>query len=137
MDVLTSCRGPDFYHSCYVLLGLSSIQHYFYYVETAVHPPAPSSISSSDSFNTAPSEAAPADEVDLPLTAAFQWRYSTRIPSIVKGVFEPVVEDLPMWPDDVEDGVVGDRLEAHHPLFNVPFENVAVVEDWLRRKVGF
>lgn len=57
---------------------------------------------------------------------------------MVKGVSEPVVEDLPAWPDDSgEDGVVGDRLVAHHPIFNVPFGNVAVVEAWLREKVGF
>lgn len=129
-------RGPDFYHTCYVLLGLSSTQHYFYYVTSSTNSnaatTAPSSVSSADSFNTAP------ESEDLPLTAAFLWRVSPRIPSVVKGVIEPVVEDLPMWPDDVAElGAEGDRLHAQHPLFNIPFECVSVVEAWVGGKIGF
>lgn len=133
-------RGPDFYHTCYVLLGLSNTQHYFY----CVAPPtsAPSSV---DSFSTAPSSVGSAElefleSEGLPLTTAFLWRVTPRIPSVVKGIVEPVVEDLPMWPDDVAEGgagAVGDRLCPQHPLFNVPFECVATVEAWVRGKVGF
>lgn len=126
-------RGPDFYHTCYVLLGLSGTQHYFYYVaSTATATTAPSSVSSADSFSTAP------ESENLPLTSAFLWRVSPRIPSVVKGVIEPVVEDLPTWPDDVAElGAEGDRLHAQHPLFNIPFECVSAVETWVGGKLGF
>lgn len=126
-------RGPDFYHTCYVLLGLSSTQHYFYYVApTATATTAPSSVSSADSFSTAP------ESENLPLTSAFLWRVSTRIPSVVKGINEPVVEDLPAWPDDVAElGAEGDRLHGQHPLFNIPFECVGAVEVWAGGKLGF
>lgn len=48
------------------------------------------------------------------------------------------MEDLPTWPDDVAgEGVVGDRLVAHHPIFNIPFDRMGVVEEWMRGKIGF
>lgn len=129
----TDCnRSPDFYHTCYVLLGLSSTQHYFYYITPAAAAAAPSSVTSADSFSTAP------ETEDLPLTTAFLWRVSPSIPSVVKGIVEPVVEDLPAWPDDVADvGAEGDRLRAQHPLFNVPFECVGAVQAWAGKKIGF
>lgn len=57
---------------------------------------------------------------------------------MVKGIVEPVVEDLPAWPDDVADvGAEGDRLRAQHPLFNVPFECVVAAQAWVGAKLGF
>ncbi|KAI5837468.1 terpenoid cyclases/protein prenyltransferase alpha-alpha toroid [Morchella snyderi] len=126
-------KAPDFYHTCYVLLGLSSAQHYSYYTPS----PADAALAPADAA-LAPADAdADADE-DLPLRSAFTWCVSEKIPSVVKGVFEPVVEDIPMWPDDVaEEGVVGDRLRAHHPIFNIPLECVEAAERWVAAKVGF
>ncbi|KAH0612420.1 uncharacterized protein H6S33_010472 [Morchella sextelata] len=114
-------KAPDFYHTCYVLLGLSSAQHYSYYTSS---PETPSGLAE--------------ENEDLPLRSAFTWRVSEKIPSVVKGVFEPVVEDIPTWPDDVaEEGAVGDRLKAHHPIFNIPLDCVEAAERWVAGKVGF
>ncbi|RPB17441.1 terpenoid cyclases/Protein prenyltransferase [Morchella conica CCBAS932] len=120
-------KAPDFYHTCYVLLGLSSAQHYSYYT------PSPETLPAS-----APLAGEEGENEDLPLRSAFTWRVSERIPSVVKGVYEPVVEDIPTWPDDVaEEGAVGDRLKPHHPIFNIPLECVEAAERWVAGRVGF
>jgi protein farnesyltransferase subunit beta len=109
-------RGPDFYHTNYVLLGLSSLQNYFYYV------------SSSTSLS--------GEDLPLPLTSPFLWHHKRVIPSREPGTAEAIVQDLPAWPDDAGEGV-GDRLRVHHPIFNIPFERVEEIEKWARSRVGF
>lgn len=115
--------SSDFYHSLYVLLGLSSTQHYFYYEEPEALP------------DGAPAEA----EADgLPPTTPFHWKVATRIPGL-----DPIIQGWPNWPDmenDEEEWTdadaaadEGDRLSPQHPIFNVPMHRVQeLVESWKR-----
>ncbi|KAL7269877.1 CAAX farnesyltransferase (FTase) subunit beta [Rhizina undulata] len=115
-------KGPDFYHSAYILLGLGSAQYYFYY-----DPPV----------STSPPALTDVDEAPPALTAGFSWKWSKDIPRPGGGI-ETVIKDIPSWPDyeGVKDKV-SQRVEVQHPLFNVPFDRVAEAEDWGRGVRGF
>ncbi|RPB02571.1 terpenoid cyclases/Protein prenyltransferase [Choiromyces venosus 120613-1] len=125
-------KNSDYYHANYILLGLASTQNYFYYTPSPMPLP-----SSSPQDNES-------EDLPLPLTAPFLWRYSPRIPSNTPNVAEAIIEDMPEWPDDVEEEdmlpgqqIESDRLKVHHPIFNIPFERVGEIERWWKEKVGF
>jgi protein farnesyltransferase subunit beta len=60
---------------------------------------------------------------------------------------EEIVEGVPEWPDDVKGGdeeeldeklgLDGDRLRAHHPIFNIPYANAKMAKEWSEGIVGF
>lgn len=116
-------KSPDFYHSNYILLGLSSVEY-------------------QHSYDSGETEAAAVEaEEGLPLLAPFRWKSSTE----VKGVDE-LVKGFEGWPDKrwyekeakVElDGLKGDRVAVAHPVFNIRAEFVERVEEWAEGLVGF
>lgn len=136
--------GPDFYHSAYILLGLASMQYYYYY-------DAPSS------------DEIPVNELGeplAPLSYAFNWKYSRKIPDLDMNTGDEegsLVEGYKEWPDvdakggrtewkEQESGVgegreelslTGDRVRAMHPIFNVAFERIVEVEEWGKTLEGF
>ena len=110
-------KGPDFYHSNYVLLGLSTVQNQHYY----------------DAGPAAAADAGGAAE-GLPLLAPFGWKNSTK----VRGLDE-IVTGFEGWPDkrwgDNEakvqlDGLMGDRVAVAHPVFNIRAEFVDQAVKW-------
>ncbi|KAF8456101.1 terpenoid cyclases/protein prenyltransferase alpha-alpha toroid [Kalaharituber pfeilii] len=131
-------KFPDYYHSGYILLGLSTAQNYHYYV----HDPT----NVQDSSESASSPA---------LRAAFSWRTSHYIPTYTppgdnNKIIEKVLSTYDLDDDDMVDyldkeddeGVgeslgdvgewwKGDRVRRAHPVFNVPYENVAEWMQWI------
>ncbi|EPS41954.1 hypothetical protein H072_4088 [Dactylellina haptotyla CBS 200.50] len=94
---------PDYYHSNYVLLGLSAAQNYYYY-DNAMS--LPSSIENS------------------PFKHGFCWKSSRNVPkpSTSEGIGGG-------W----EEGLVSNersRVGTQHPLFNIPLHAVAEIQEW-------
>lgn len=121
-------RHPDFYHSCYVLQGLAAAQNYYYPIAMAT--------SSSSTFLP-------------PLPAAFNWSYTSNIPTGVPGEFEnvPSCFDTVIIDEEADAATRGtrwydklqnmdrsgqewdiwrmsSRVAPTHPVFNLPFEQV-------------
>ncbi|KAK6332744.1 CAAX farnesyltransferase (FTase) subunit beta [Orbilia brochopaga] len=124
--ILTCCQGPrgglrdkpgiypDFYHSNYVLIGLSAAQHYYYYDDDE----------DDDEYGGASSAA---EGARSPFRHAFRWKASRNVPK----------------PSDPRDGRAGgweeglvpseeDRVGMQHPLFNIPLGAEAQLESWWR-----
>ena len=117
-------KGPDFYHSNYVLLGLSAATYHYYYdggtedevVETG------------------------ADQ-GLPLLIPFRWKCEKKVPGV-----EQLVEGFEGWPEmrwgdggEIavdEGGLEGDRVAAAHPVFNIRMEYVEEAKKWGEALVG-
>ncbi|KAF3307868.1 CAAX farnesyltransferase (FTase) subunit beta [Orbilia oligospora] len=113
--ILTCCQGPhgglrdkpgirpDYYHSNYVLLGLSAAQHYYYYDR-----------SSNESLALTSS----------PFRHGYRWRSSKNVPKPTGndgtggGWLEGLVSDE------------SDRVGAQHPLFNIPLGAESQLQSW-------
>ncbi|KAK6342619.1 CAAX farnesyltransferase (FTase) subunit beta [Orbilia javanica] len=113
--ILTCCQGPhgglrdkpgirpDYYHSNYVLLGLSAAQHYYYYDDSH----AQSSVSAKSPFRH-----------------AYRWKSSKNVPkpSGDDGTGGGWLEGL--VPDE------SDRVGVQHPLFNIPLGAEGQLQSW-------
>ncbi|KAK6505320.1 CAAX farnesyltransferase (FTase) subunit beta [Arthrobotrys musiformis] len=113
--ILTCCQGPngglrdkpgmrpDYYHSNYVLLGLSAAQHYYYY---------------DDSFAQSPVI------TKSPFRHGYRWKSSKNVPKPTGndgaggGWLEGLVSDE------------GDRVGVQHPLFNIPLGAETQLQSW-------
>lgn len=112
-------KGADFYHTNYVLLGLSGAQYYHYFNESVVM----------DSKGEG-----------LPLLTPFQWRWKKEVPGC-----EVLVEGFEGWPEKrwgdedehEEREFKGDRVAVAHPVFNIRSEYVKEAEKWAEGLVGF
>jgi protein farnesyltransferase subunit beta len=124
--ILTCCQSPtgglrdkpgkesDFYHSAYILCGLSGTQHYYYYEKQ---------------------EGLVEGGEVLPLLAPFGWKWAKEIPGV-----EEIVQGWEGWPearlqDEVEEfgGLKGDRVQVLHPIFNIPYDKAVEAELWADR----
>jgi protein farnesyltransferase subunit beta len=112
-------KGADFYHTNYVLLGLSGAQYYHFFNESVVM----------DSKGEG-----------LPLLTPFQWRWKKEVPGC-----EVLVEGFEGWPEKrwgdedehEEREFKGDRVAVAHPVFNIRSEYVEEAEKWAEGLVGF
>lgn len=127
MKILTArYRGPDFYHSAYILLGLSSAQNYNFYSP-------PSTSTSTQQASTTPRP---------PPTAAFHWKSTPHLPTGEKVIstYNPIDgEDYLEAEADAGAGEIlgemgdwwnGNRVRRAHPVWNVPFEGVRSWAAW-------
>ncbi|KAF3923766.1 hypothetical protein AA313_de0201189 [Arthrobotrys entomopaga] len=94
---------PDYYHSNYVLIGLSAAQHYYYYDNIMGFP---SSIAKS------------------PFKHSFLWKASRNVPkpSSREGIGGGWEEGLVLNEDS--------RVGTQHPLFNIPLGAEIQIQDW-------
>jgi len=92
---------PDYYHSNYVLIGLSAAQHYYFYDEEIQDI-----------------------DIESPFKHAFRWRGSRNVPkpSTKEGYGGGWEEGLV----DVEDN----RLVMQHPIFNIPLGAEKQIQNW-------
>lgn len=105
-------KGPDFYHSAYILLGYSAAIHSHSYLSPS------------------PDDASSASDEGLPLLAPFNWK--------VGDVVDGLVEDHRGWPDvrwdedrpTWEMELSGDRVRPSHLVFNILTEFVEDVRRW-------
>ncbi|KAK6533199.1 CAAX farnesyltransferase (FTase) subunit beta [Arthrobotrys megalospora] len=113
--ILTCCQGPygglrdkpgirpDYYHSNYVLLGLSAAQHYYYYDDSSVQSPV---------------------LTKSPFRHGYRWKSSKNVPrssgndGTGGGWLEGLVEDE------------SDRVGVQHPLFNIPLGAESYLQSW-------
>jgi protein farnesyltransferase subunit beta len=137
-------KGPDYYHSAYILLGLSTAMHYYYYDENAasrlgvgVADPKPLHKGNAE------------EEEGMPLMAPFAWKFSYELP----GQEGSLVTGFEGWPDvswrddssthdkqqqggeggEGEMGMKelkGDRVAVLHPLFNIRYDCVLEAKIW-------
>jgi protein farnesyltransferase subunit beta len=121
-------KGADFYHSCYVLLGLGSAMYHHSFEEDQ------ETVEESMANVTL-------DGVGMPLMTPFRWKGSKMVPGV-----ETLVEGFDSWPemrwgDDAPvtagGGLKGDRVAMCHPIFNIRYEMVEEARKWGDALVGF
>lgn len=113
--ILTCCQGPrgglrdkpgirpDYYHSNYVLLGLSAAQHYYYYDDVSVQSPV---------------------LTKSPFRHGYRWKSSKNVPKPTGhdgtggGWLEGLVSEE------------SDRVGVQHPLFNIPLGAEGQLQSW-------
>jgi protein farnesyltransferase subunit beta len=93
-------KNSDFYHTNYVLLGLSGTQHRHWYEAE---------------------EETKEWEEGLPLMAVFGWKAEETTPGVT---------GWETWPDSRWGDSKTDRVEAAHPVFNIKHEMVEETRKW-------
>lgn len=92
-------RGPDAYHTCYNLAGLSSTQHYYAYDRIKIQD----------------------SQVQRPLTAAFNWTASNDTFHLQNSPTTGIIEDDESESGSEGESVTGDCVSLIHPVYVIPW----------------